>query len=284
MNNFKDIIIYYLLMFPAILIGTIAMVSYGVAASIWIQNIFIWIVGTVAGSVYLIRGKESNLNKINLPVSIVFIALLAFPFWFNGLDGVHRWLTLGPIQVYIASIILPFIMIHLWKLALNNREGYVAGLITLIACILFLHPDANQLTAFICASAVIMWKTVRSWMIKALSFTLTVALVILSWVFLDDLAPVPYVEQILFLVSDLGHVWFVLGVLSLILLVLPFFLSGSTISISLGVYFLMTIIGTFIGNFPMPIMGYGISPIVGYFIAITWYIKNKEASISGFPK
>ena len=38
----------------------------------------------------------------------------------------------------------------------------------------------------------------------------------------------------------------------------------------------MTMIVTLVGHFPMPIMGYGISPIIGYLIAITWLNKNKE--------
>ena len=37
----------------------------------------------------------------------------------------------------------------------------------------------------------------------------------------------------------------------------------------------MTMIVTLFGNFPMPIMGYGISPVIGYLIAITWLNKNK---------
>ena len=98
-----------------------------------------------------------------------------------------------------------------------------------------------------------------------------------AWVFLDDLAPVPYVEQIIFLVADLGIVWFILGVLSLLLLLGPFFFYGkkNIISLSLGVYYLMVMIVTLFGNFPMPIMGYGISPVIGYFIAITWLNNNK---------
>ena len=69
----------------------------------------------------------------------------------------------------------------------------------------------------------------------------------MSWAFLDDLAPVPYVEHIIFLVVDLGTVWLFLGVLSLILLLSPFFLYSdkNIISLSLGVYFLMTMIVTF---------------------------------------
>lgn len=34
------------------------------------------------------------------------------------------------------------------------------------------------------------------------------------------------------------------------------------------------LISTLFGNFPVPLMGYGISPIVGYFISITWLIKS----------
>ena len=96
---------------------------------------------------------------------------------FNGLDGVHRWLSFGPINLYIASIILPLLIIHLWKLALNNRERYVIGLIFITLVILLFHPDAGQLTAFACAAAIILWKTNSNRMIKLLSITLIVALV-----------------------------------------------------------------------------------------------------------
>lgn len=277
MNYFKKMI-PYLLMFPAIIIGTISMISYGVTSNIWIQNILIWLLGTVFGFIYLVRNKNKKLNKGNLLPNIVIIALLVFPLLFNGLDGVHRWLTFGTINIYIASIILPLLIIHLWKLAFNNRERYAIGLLFITLFILLLHPDAGQLSAFECATAIILWKTISKWMIKFLSFTLTAFFVILSWVFLDDLAPVPYVEDIIFLVGELGTVWFVLGILSLILLLSPFFFYGrkNIISLSLGVYFLMTMIVTFFGNFPLPIMGYGISPMIGYFIAISWLSKNKE--------
>ena len=111
---------------------------------------------------------------------------------------------------------------------------------------------------------------------KFVSLILSVVFVIMSWVFLDDLAPVPYVEDIIFLVADLGIVWFVLGILSLLLLLSPFFFYGkkNIISLTLGVYFLMAMIVTLFGHFPLPIMGYGISPIIGYFIAISWLKRN----------
>ena len=276
MKNLKSTISYFL-MLPAIFLGTLAMISYGVTSSIWIQNLIIWIVGTVLGSVFIIKNKKKNISIGNFSYPIILVALLVLPFWFSDLDGVHRWLSFGPINLYIASIILPLLIIHLWKLALNNREHYVIGLTFITLVILLFHPDAGQLTAFACATAIILWKKISNRMIKLLSITLIVAFGIVSWVFLDDLAPVPYVEHIIFLVADLGNFWFILGVLSLLLLVCPFFFYGekNIISLSLGVYFLMMMIVTLFGNFPMPIMGYGISPIIGYLIAITWLNKNK---------
>jgi cell division protein FtsW (lipid II flippase) len=276
MNHFNKITPYFL-MLPAILIGTFAMVSYGVTSSIWIQNILIWLVGTVLGFAFLNRNKEKRSSKGNLVYTIVIVALVVLPFWFNDLDGVHRWLIIGPINLYIASMILPLLIIHLWKLSLNNRERYAIGLIFMTLIILLFHPDAGQLTAFACAAAIILWKTIRKWMIRILSIIFTAALGVISWVALDGLAPVPYVEQIIYLVADLGIVWFILGILSLLLLLSPFFFYGkkNIISLSLGVYYLIMMFATFFGNFPMPIMGYGISPIIGYIIAITWLNNNK---------
>ena len=249
------------------------MISYGVPSSVWLQNIIIWIIGIVLGSVFIVRNKEEDSSVGKLSHSLLIIALLILPFWSSDLDGVHRWLSIGPINLYIASIILPLLIIQLWKV---NRESYVIGLIFIVLIILLIQPDAGQLTAFAFATGIIVWKKTISNLIKILSITLITVIVSVSWCFLDDLAPVPYVEHIIFLVADLGNVWFVLGVLSLILLLVPFIIYSkkTIISLSLGIYFLLTMIVTLVGNFPMPIMGNGISPIIGYVIAITWLIKK----------
>ena len=73
-------------------------------------------------------------------------------------------------------MILPLLIIHLWKLTLNNHERYAIGLIFITLLILLLHPDAGQLTAFACAAAIILWKTICKWMIRILSIILTIAL------------------------------------------------------------------------------------------------------------
>lgn len=212
--------------------------------------------------------KQSNIdcNKVENVI----------PHWINLSKGVFFMAK----RTRTSKIDKSLLIIHLWKLALKNSVFYIFGLTLITLVILLLHPDAGQLTSFACASLIILWEKISNWFIKLLFITVTVVLVAVSWVFLDDLEPVPYVEDIIFLVADLGTVWFILGILSLIVLLMPFFLYGkkNIVSLSLGVYFLTTMIVTLIGNFPMPIMGYGISPIIGYFIAITLHNKIKEIS------
>jgi hypothetical protein len=46
-------------------------------------------------------------------------------------------------------------------------------------------------------------------------------------------------------------------------------------SACIGLYYILIIVSTLFGNFPVPLMGYGISPIIGYYAAMTWYAKVK---------
>lgn len=101
--------------------------------------------------------------------------------------------------------------------------------------------------------------------------------------FLDGLEPVSYVEGIITLVSDMGMIWFVLGIISLAILSLTFFIlppkENKMLSMCFGIYFMVILISTVFGNFPVPLMGYGISPIIGYFISIIWFSKSKINSL-----
>lgn len=83
MKKLKGIVSYFL-MLPAIVIGTIAMVSYGVPTSIWIQNSLIWIMGTVFGAVFLIQRKEKQFNNGRSSQIIMILVLLILPFSLMG--------------------------------------------------------------------------------------------------------------------------------------------------------------------------------------------------------
>jgi hypothetical protein len=175
--------------------------------------------------------------------------------------------------------VLPIIIINLWKL-LQIKHWLVSAVITIaISTLLTLQPDASLLTAFAIPMIILLWSKTNSKIIRPCIVVLLSVLIILSWVFLDRLPPVSYVEQIVSLVANMGIIWLSLGVISLVILPLPFIFfppkKSKLLSISLGLYFTIILISTLFGNFPVPLMGYGVSPIIGYFISITWFVKSK---------
>lgn len=264
---------------PAIILGIVAMYFNSISSSIWIQNIIFYIViAMISYCVVCSKAKvvSSNLNSTYIVVSLV---LLILTFISPSMEGVHRWVSLGIINLNISMIILPIMIVELWKLSQVKGLGVTLFLTIVISSILFIQPDASQLTAFSIPMMIILCNRSDKKVFQlAISIILTL-LIILSWIFLDGLATVDYVENIVQLVANMGSVWLVVGVISLVLLPMPFIFfpikEVKLLSICIGLYFLIILISTVFGNFPVPLMGYGISPIIGYFFAITWYTKSK---------
>jgi hypothetical protein len=69
-----------------------------------------------------------------------------------------------------------------------------------------------------------------------------------------------------------GPAWLVASIAALAILPLPFFISPSSshsaVARALGVYLSICILAPLVGNFPVPLVGFGLSPIVGYFVAL----------------
>lgn len=265
---------------PAIVIGTIAMYYNRISNFIIIQNIIgLVIMGLIS---YCLLSWNINICR-NKNIKDIFklipLILLLLTFIGEGMMGVHRWIAIGPIRLNIAMIVMPIIILSLWKLLKNNSWWKVAIITIFISIVLFIQPDASQLSGFAIPMIFMLYKNGDKRNFSTIISVGLFILVILSWIHLDNLSPVSYVEEILNLVGNVGQVWFLLGIVSLVILPTPFILFPpeklKLPSICIGLYFSIIIISTFFGNFPVPLMGYGISPIIGYIISITWYTKLK---------
>ena len=88
----------------------------------------------------------------------------------------------------------------------------------------------------------------------------------------DPPAPVPHVEGIVGLAMELGTGWGAAAGASLLLLPLPFFAARAQgdgrAGLAIGTYVAVTILAPALGNFPVPVLGHGASPIIGYFVAL----------------
>ncbi|MBW9147637.1 cell division protein [Clostridium sp. CM028] len=265
---------------PSITIGGIAMYTTKVPIAIFVQNIFYLVLaGIISYFILLKKSKVKNNASTNTTTIIVAVILLFLTFISSGIEGVHRWVSVGPIKFYVAVIVLPIIIINLWEL-LQIRDWWFSAAITIVISVLLaLQPDASMLTAFAIPMIMLLWNKINNNIFRSCIVVLLSALIIISWVFLDGLQPVSYVENIVSLVASMGIIWLSLGVISLVILPLPFIFFSpkkyKLLSLSIGMYFIIILISTLFGNFPVPLMGYGVSPIIGYFISITWFAKSK---------
>ena len=264
---------------PAVIIGVIAMLYNEISAVIWIQNmVFLIVLGLISSFILLHRFNIED-NKFNSLYIIIPLLLLILTFIYPGLDGVHRWIAIGPVRINISMVVLPIIMVVLWEL-LNARGLWVAATLVLIICILlFIQPDASQLTSFAVPMMIMLCSKTNKNIFRLMITGVGLVFIVVSWLFLDSLPPVSYVEGIVGLVASMGYIWLILGVLALVILPIPFLLfpprNFRLVSVCIGLYYSFVLLSTLIGNFPVPLMGYGISPILGYFISITWYTKAK---------
>lgn len=280
LSNFIPLVIAL----PSIIIGAIAMSSNKVPIIIWGQNIgSLLILGSISCLIISRKSKIKKRNSISISLLLTIILLLLTFFDF-GLEGVHRWVSIGPVKFYVASIVIPIVFIELWG-GLQIKNWWISVVITIVISILLtLQPDASQLTGFIIPMIILIWSKTKNKFFRYSILGLLSMLAINSWIFLDGLPPVSYVEEIVSMVANMGILWLVLGIISLVIVPLPFILyppkNSKLLSICIGIYYIIILVSTVFGNFPVPMMGYGISPIIGYFISITWLVKSKINSKS----
>lgn len=266
---------------PALCIGAVVMHQSGISPLIFGQNLLCYL---LLGLVVFFFGSRHIRFLSRRPVVLAFLicccAMLAATFVDKGLENVHRWFALGGFRLNVASLIVPSAAIGISAL-LKQKNNIEAVIITAIVSVcLVLQPDASQLTAFSIAIIFLFWKRSSNRALMFFVALIGVAFTSYSWVNIDTLAPVLHVEEILFLALDRGFSWFVLGVASLVVFMLPFFtlLRNSDNGKAMGLYYAAVIASTFFGSFPMPFMGQGVSPIIGYLLAVYLLLQTKSLS------
>jgi hypothetical protein len=208
------------------------------------------------------------------------VVLLLLTLVGNDIDGVHRWIKLAILNVNVAMVVLPITLVVFYNLLMKKKLWYPLIIVVAMAIVLTLQPDASQLMSFSIPVIMILFNKniiINNILKYIISFTLII-LMIFSWIFVDHLAPVSYVEGILGLLYNLSPILWFMGIISLILILFPFIMfppkEYRCLSTGIGIYYSLVMIATIFGNFPVPFMGYGISPIIGYWIVFIWYIKR----------
>jgi cell division protein FtsW (lipid II flippase) len=198
------------------------------------------------------------------------LALLATAVWGIEMDGVHRWVMVGPLTIQPAFILLPAL---LCSYARSPDSPMLGASMVVAAVAVSLQPDWSMALAL----AVISCN-----MLTALRNRLTIAVAGAALIAFatalfrgGDLPPVRFVEGVI--VDGLTRGWPIIGgliLLGIAAVFAPILLAGRvelpqqrSLVMFVQVWTSL-LIASVIGPNPTPLLGYGASAIIGYFIAI----------------
>jgi cell division protein FtsW (lipid II flippase) len=253
---------------PAFAAGLLMLAIAGVGKTIWVVQL-VAIGLTCALALVIGLPRESTRSAVALKaICVVTLAAMAAPLLGDG-AGPERWLRIGPLNLYVAPLLLPSLLVACAGLRRHGATGQGFGLaaLTLAGVVLAAQPDASQVLALLVATVVLCAIGRRDgWMQWAAAVALVLAAV---WAFSrpDPLQPVPYVEGVFALA--LGHS-LVAG--AAVLAAAAALLGGlgwwatrhagwlMAVSAYYGVLFACSAAGLT----PAPLIGYGAGPLLGF--------------------
>lgn len=263
-------------------LGACVMVLSGVSASIWLQNVVaVFLCSCVAAVCVRVPRKPDVYNGRKADVGLALCGILILATLFQGgIEGVHRWLGLGPVSLHIATIVVPA-AIYLIALELAEGRNVVAlSWAFMIGFVFLLQPDASQLTGFALAMMFCLFRGGIGAGIRLLATVLLIAMSVLAWLHLDSLDPVAHTEGIVLMSGQISSALQGVGLASVYAFPVSIAVvaSGSDrlAAQSIVIYYWGITTCALFGNFPFPILGYGVSPIVGYFLAAILFLRRSD--------
>ena len=256
----------------AVLAGIWAALHAGVPASIALRNLAAWAVGAGA-AMALCRwaGRGSFLVLPFLAVLLVAVSLSG-----PGLSNVHRWVALGPLSLNAAMLALPAALAATAALSASaSRPVWIWLAPILILAILVTQPDASQASAFGAGLILLALGRRQSGLIGKCVAMGSALLIAAAWYRPDPLAPIAEVEAIHTLAASVSPL-LAAGLLGAVFLFCltpllaalrgrrPLFLMGAALSL----YFLVQAVMPFVGAYPVPLAGMGVSSILGAWLGL----------------
>lgn len=261
-----------LVILPAVLSGVFAMIAGHEPSVRWGMQLAAWLIFALAA--WLLRHFATQIPAYIW--GVLLLVLLAATLFGHGTEGVRRWLDLGVISINASMLVLPALLVLLYRM--KNPYPFIIC----AAVILCFQPDISQLAGFCAGTLPLIWQrgTNRKWkagMILCFCITAGICLFIPA-----EIPPVPYSEGILTMLGNISVLWLTIG--WAVLFIIPLFLGygyrkqRSRPLLSLAFYYMVTILFVLTGRYPVPFMGFGLSPIAGYWLAYAVMIPPGSAA------
>lgn len=255
---------FALLSLLTVAIGCAVAAAHGVPTGSWGRNVAAWVVGAAAAWAVAKRASVLRWFLLAAPVALVATLLNA------DVEGVHRWIDVGPLHVNVAAMLLPAATVALAALA-ERRWSWLAA--AAILGLLVMQPDASQATAFGAGMLVVLASLRAPAAVRAGGAAATVLAVAAAWLRPDPLQPVPEVEEII----GLAWAWSPLAAAAAVALLAatslwPLRMAGAdrpgvkVPALALAACCVVTALAPMFGAFPVPLVGVGMSAVLGFWL------------------
>ena len=240
----------------AVGLGAAVMARADIPLGIWIRNPIAWF---VAGALAIFLARLGWLGSWLAPVAVIVVALSLFG---PGQEGVHRWLDLG--------LVLPAAIV-----AFDRASSTVTiPCFVLIAGLLAWQPDISQLAGFSLAATVLATTLRYGKLMLGAWVMLAAAAIAVCLTRPDPLAPVAHVEGIFTLAwSESPVLALGMGASLAVAALSPLIVwsshpLGLIAPLGLAIYFATTGAAFLFGAYPVPLAGYGLSFVIGWWLGI----------------
>ncbi len=245
----------------AVLAGIAFLLLVGAPAGMAVRNGAAFAIGLALGALGLVA-QPNRLSPFVPRYALTIVMLLVVLGAGVAVDGVQRWIRLGPVTLQPALILLPPLLTTLG----DDRGGWKRAALLVPAMLIALQPDGGTLFAL----ALALWILSRFDRARPALLAALGATALAAWRLLDvaNPAPVPFVEGTPALALAHGPLAIVLHLAASLLMLVPFVLHRSREAWALVMFFAALATAALLAPFPMPIAGGAVSPIVGYGAAL----------------
>ncbi|MDD9944382.1 MAG: hypothetical protein OXU20_25280 [Myxococcales bacterium] len=260
---------------PVAVVGAVAAHTQGHSAIAFWPNL----AAIAIGACVVVGLQRRALWLSGMTVPWLSVSVVAATLLFPGYQGVHRWLSLGAIQLHASAVWSPWVLSGLLHGTCTWRT---AGAVLVLQAIHWLQPDAAQSTGTALATVAACGMAREGYPLVRWLVSLAVTVMCLgTWARDVALPAVPHVEGILQLVAACGVPWVALAGVAGLIVLMPFTarMRAPARFARTGVLLLLLLgefVGALLGAYPVPLLGAGAGHVLGWYALYAVDLRTRQ--------